>query len=264
MDANKFVIKRDGLIDYDVNVPIQMDWSMLGQDMSIDLYETDVIKKVIGKPYDFEVDRFSHAPTDEGKTDVNYEFYFYSGGSLWDQTNWRIDYRSEGFTTQEIYYYSNAFSNSFFKLDFYDSVEDKKQTNYVTIIIPTQQGLVTPAIMQTTPVNIKKPKYVLDFIGDVEGFFFYWLKSRNFLDINTFYMTAKFYNAKTSGFTKMMNRPQSDVIGNKYYFDGSVYFYYKLVLDYTNQTYKVFETKNDTRVGTTTPIKWYEYVNPPA
>lgn len=263
MDANSFVIRRDGLTDYNVNIPIQMDWSMMGQDMSIDLYEEDVINKVVGKPYDFEVDRFSHLPF-SGKSEINYEFYFYSGGSMDDQTNWTINYMSEGFTTQDIFYYSNSFSNSFFKLDFYDSVEDKKQVNYVTIILPTQQGLLMPAVMQRTNVNIKKPKFILDYIGDIEGFFFYWLKSRDFLDVSTFYMSAKFYNAKTGGFTKMMNRPQSDIIGDKYYFEGTNYFYYRLDLDYTNQTYQVFNTKDNVRVGTTTPIKWYEYVNPPA
>ena len=119
------------------------------------------------------------------------------------------------------------------------------------------------ANMQNTIVNIKKPEMVLDFVGDKEGFFIYWLKSRDFLNIDTFYMTAKFYNAKKSGFTKMMNKPQSDIIGNKYYFEGIWNFYYKVVLDYTNQTYKIYDTKTGNRVGTNLPIKWFEYVNPP-
>ena len=100
------------------------------------------------------------------------------------------DYRAEGFTTQEIYYYTNNFSNSFFKLDLYDNFDEKRQKNYITIIIPTQQGLTMSAIMQTTDVTIKKPSFVLDYVGDKEGFFIYWLKKKNFLDIDTFYMTA--------------------------------------------------------------------------
>ena len=55
---------------------------------------------------------------------------------------------------------------------------EKKQINYLTAIIPTQQGFKMPAILQRTPVEIKMPKFQLDYVGDKEGFFIYWLKSR--------------------------------------------------------------------------------------
>jgi hypothetical protein len=132
---------------------------------------------------------------------------------------------SEGFTPQELYYYTNNFSNSFFKLDFYDNTDEKKQTNYLTVIIPTQQGLKMTTQMQRIMVDVRKPKFVLDYVGDKEGFFIYWLKKRTFLDINTFYMTAKFYNAETGSFTKMMNMPQSSLDNNPYSFDNLSYFY---------------------------------------
>ena len=165
------------------------------------------------------------------------------------------------------------FSNSFFKLDFYDTPDEKAQKNYLTIILPTQQGLYMETQMQRTLVNIKKPKFVLDYVGDKEGFFIYWLKKRTFLDVSTFYMSAKFYNAKTGQFTKMMtgkgnnpldqtNGPQSSLSGNTYAFDSTQYFYYTVKLDYTTQTYQVFNVQGQ-RMGTSIPIKWYEYVNPP-
>lgn len=276
---NNFVIRQDIIPnDKQINIPVQLTWDYLGMDLAIDEYETQVITEVIGVGRDFEVSRFSHAPA-TGTTDntqANYEFYFYSGGSLDDITNWRINYISEGFTPQEIFYYSNDFSNSFFKLDLYDTPDEKKQKNYITIIIPTQQGLKMDTQMQRTTVSIKKPQFVLDFIGDKEGFFIYWLKGRTFLDIDTFYMTAKFYNAKTGQFTKMMtghgtnsvdltNGPQAYLpsIGQgKYNFDNTQYFYYTVKLDYQSQTYQIFNTHNQ-RLGTNIPIKWYEYVNPP-
>jgi hypothetical protein len=277
--VNNFVIRQDIIPnDKQINIPVQLTWDYLGMDLAIDEYETQVITEVIGVGRDFEVSRFSHAPA-TGTTDntqANYEFYFYSGGSLDDITNWRINYISEGFTPQEIFYYSNDFSNSFFKLDLYDTPDEKKQKNYITIIIPTQQGLKMDTQMQRTTVSIKKPQFVLDFIGDKEGFFIYWLKGRTFLDIDTFYMTAKFYNAKTGQFTKMMtghgtnsvdltNGPQAYLpsIGQgKYNFDNTQYFYYTVKLDYQSQTYQIFNTHNQ-RLGTNIPIKWYEYVNPP-
>lgn len=271
MSVNNFVIKQRTLTDKQINIPINLSWDYLGISDSIDEYENKVIEEVIGKGWDFEVSRFSHHPYGQNEaTSVNYEFYFYSGGNMSDISNWRMDYRSEGFTTQEIYYYSNNFSNSFFKLDLFDTRDEKRQTNYVTIILPTQQGLVMDAIMQRTPVTIKKPKYVLDFVGDKEGFFIYWLKSRNFLDIDTFYMTAKFFDAKRGGFIRMLTGsndpsdftqgPQSK-LGNKYVFDNSQYFYYTVKLNYETKTYQIFNTAEQ-RLGTTIPIKWFEYVNP--
>ena len=272
MSVNKIKIPLDGFVDRQLTIPVQLTWDYLGLDQSIDEYESKVITEVIGVGRDFEVTRFAHAPqtglTDD--TQIKYEFNFYSGGSLDVSTNWKSNYQMEGFTTQEIFYYTNNFSNSFFKLDLYDNVDDKRQTNYVTIIIPTQQGLKMDAFMQTTPVTINKPSFVLDYVGDKEGFFIYWLKKREFLDISTFYMTAKFYDAKNGYFTKMMNVPQSSLSGNKYIFDGSKYFYYRVELDYEKHDYQVFNMNpsqtiyiNDgQRAGTLEPIKWYEYVNP--
>ena len=116
--------------------------------------------------------------------------------------------------------------------------------------------------MQRTPVTIKIPDFVLDYVGDKEGFFIYWLKKRTFLNIDTFYMSAKFYNATTGTYTKMMNVPQSSLSGDKYNFDNLTYFYYQVKLDYDKRTYQVFNTITGNREGTPLPIKWYEYVNP--
>jgi hypothetical protein len=279
MDVNKIQIRKNGFLNQELVIQIELTWDYLGLDQSIDEYEADIIKKVTGEYGDFEVTRFAHAPIAVSDpfsdnafefTDIQYEFNFYSGGTLDDSANWRNNYMSEGFTTDEIYYYTNNFSNSFFKLDFYDNVDEKRQTNYLTIIIPTQQGLTMDTIMQRTPVKIKRPYFVLDYVGDKEGFFIYWLKKRNFLNIKTFFMTAKFYDAKNGYFTKMMNVPQSSISGDKFVFDSTQYFYYRVELDYEKHNYQVFNM-NPTqtlysdlggRAGATIPIKWYEYVNP--
>ena len=281
MDVNKIQIRQEGIVDRDITIPIQLTWDYLGLDQSIEEYEADIIKEVVGLGGDFEVDRFPNAPfvtfnpvtnNYDETTNIQYQFNFYSGGSLSASTNWSCDYQAQGFTTDEVFYYRNNFSNSFFKLDFYDNVDEKRQTNYLTVIIPTQQGLTMDAIMQRTPVKIKKPYFVLDYVGDKEGFFIYWLKKRNFLDISTFYMTAKFYDAKKGYFVKMMNVPQSSISGDKFSFDNTKYFYYRVELNYDEHNYKVFNMNPfqneytqyglNQRAGVVIPIKWYEYVNP--
>jgi hypothetical protein len=267
MDVNKIILPQSTGVNRSLNIPVQLNWDYLGLDQSIELYEEQVITEVIGIGRDFEVTRFANesysAGTSFGKTEINYEFYFYSGGSLSASTNWQMNYVNQGFSVNDVYYYNNNFSNSFFKLDFYDSKDEKSQVNYLTVILPTQQGMKMDASMQGTPVSIRKPKFILDYIGDVEGFFIYWLKKREFLDIDTFYMTAKFYNAKIGNFVKLMNQGQFNLVSNPYTFDATVYFYYPVKLDYEKQKYVIYD-QNLQRIGdSTNPIKWYEYVNPP-
>jgi hypothetical protein len=274
MSVNKFQILKEGLINKQVNIPIQLTWDYLGLDEAVDELEQRAVDEVVGKGRDFEVSRFGHAISSgqTSSTAINYEFYFYSGGSLNTLNSWQINYLNEGFTPQEVYYYNNSFSNSFFKLDLYDTPDEKRQTNYLTIILPTQQGLTMPAQMQRTQVNIRKPKFVLDYVGDKEGFFIYWLKKRDFLNIDTFYMSCKFYNAKIGQFIKMMtgkgnntldltNGPQALITGDKFNFDNTQYFYYTVKLNYIDQTYTILNTSGQ-RLGVEIPIKWYEYVNP--
>ena len=261
MNVSKQIL-FSGFTSNRINIPINLDWEYLDVDSEIKEYETSVLNELITTDKDFEVNRFFHADYNN-KSEINYEFYFYEGASLSNASNWKIDYRAQGFTTQEVYYYSNSFRNSFFKLDLYDSPIESQQENYITIILPTQQGLRMATKMQNTDVQIRKPQFLLDYVGDKEGFFIYWLKKRNFLDISTFYMTAKFFDGKTGQFVRMMNRPQSTIQGNKFVFSSSDYFYYRVDMDYLTHSYQVYDIINpNDRVGGTVPIKWYEYVNP--
>lgn len=262
MNVNKEIL-LSGAVDNSINIPIESQWEFLDVETDITIFQDKVVKELTGVDKDFELNRFVHADY-QNSTAINYEFYFYSGTSLSTAANWKIDYRNAGFTTQEIYYFANSFKNSFFKLDLYDSPIEPEQTNYITIIIPTQQGERMPTLMQTKDVLIKKPQYILNYVGDKEGFFIYWLKKRNFIDVTRFYMSAKFFDAKVGQFTRMINRPQSSLSGNKFNFSQSEYFYYRVDLDYDKRTYMVYDTFNVTpqRVGGLTPIKWYEYINP--
>jgi hypothetical protein len=104
----------------------------------------------------------------------------------------------------------------------------------------------------------------LDSIGnDKEGYYIYWLRKRNIIDINTFYMTAKFFDAITGVFKPMTNTKQDLLTPDKFNYDHSQYNYYRVDLDYNKKTYEVFSTSTNLRVGDlSTPIIWYEYVNP--
>lgn len=270
---NKFRILRP-INDQFIDLRVEMDWRNSGQDDAISRFNDIAVKEVVGKPVDFEVDRFSHDLYKFGAvsgTAIHYNFYFFNGppNNLGNGA-WNPSYTTIGYTPEEIYYFRDAFNASFFKLDFYDLPDEKAQTNYITVILPVQQGIdqITNVIGVVDPVGIKTPRMKLDFLGDKEGFFIYWIKNRNFLDIPTMYMTAKFYDAKRGRFIKMMNRPQTSLPPLSWYsFQSQRHFYYKVEFDYTSLTYKVFDMINSPnpgfRVGSPlSPINWYEYVNP--
>jgi hypothetical protein len=268
MNASRVKIVKDDTNKY-LNIPINMQWDFMGRDDSISEYEANAIKEVTGIAADFEVARFSHNTFPNLDMAINYEFNFYDDSQpITANTvgNWSSSYLNEGFSTQEVYYYSKPFTRSFFKLDLYDTQDERTQQIYLSIILPIQQGLTQTVVLNNLlpPVEIKKPTMVLDSIGaDKEGFYIYWLRSRNFIDISEFYMTAKFFNARLGVFKQMTNTKQDLITPNKFQFNNADYFYYKVNLNYSDKTYEVFSTSTQLRVGdTTSPIIWYEYVNP--
>ena len=259
-----------------INIPLQITFDNLGREDGIKQFEEDTIEDIINPISDFETTRFAHASWDiANQTSINYDFYFYNGGddtvtATTNDTNWIIDYEANGFLDKEIYYFANSFKGSFFKLDFYDTNSQLEQKILFSLILPTQQGqledgTIGPAANPTS-VKVKRPKYILDYTGaDKEGFFIYWLKNLTYLDQKEFYMGAKFFDAKIGQFKRMMNVSQG-VLTDKFNFDKSKLFYYKCVLNYNTYEYKIYIENISgglTRVGTTTsPIKWYEYINP--
>lgn len=255
MIANdRYVINRTGSVDKELILPLELNWDFSGKDNSIELYEEDVAQEIVGSAIDYDVVRFAHKGLNE-ITDLNYNFNFYFGGSLSDQNNWKNSFLSE-FTVNDIFYNSESFNGSFFKIDLYDTITDKRQKNYLTIIINPNKSKVT----DVDGKKINYPSYKLDYGLNSEGFYIYWLSDYSILNINTLYMSCKFYNAKTGSFTRMMNTPQSK-FSDKHNFDSTKYFYQKIVFDYVSKTYNIFDLSDNLIGSASSPINWFEYVN---
>lgn len=269
---NKYKFTVPG-VNQTITIPIEMNWDFYGRDDSIEVYQDEVIKVIAGIPEDFEVIRFGHDSYGVNeKTEIKYDFYFYSGvpSNVTASTinDWSVNFVNEGFTLLDLFYRTKPFVKSFFKLDFYDSPNGVNQTNSFTVILPVYKCNTVEADISTTIQNVKIniPRYTMDYINTLstsstnEGFFLYWLKSRSFVNLDTFYMSIKFFDAKQGIYVRMMTVPQSS-LPNKFVFDNENFFYNKVVLDYDNKTYKIFDYLGN-RLGVNTPIKWYEYVNP--
>lgn len=267
--------------DKDIIIPIEITFDQEGRDQGVEEFEKDVLDQVINGIDDFEISKYAHAPWDSNYeiTEIYHQFNFFNPNSSTDLinnppviTDWLDDYQYATFTDSEIYYFSNSFKGSFFKLDFYDTKVNENQKILFSVILPTQQGLKEPGfigpVFNPTQVEVKKPKYVLDYTGqDKEGFFYYWLRNPEYLNQSTFFMSCKFFNAKKGQFVRMMTRPQSTLIGSSVYnFDKESLFYNKVVFDQVTYEYKVFDEITGQRVGVgplaNEAIIWYEYINP--
>lgn len=272
--SNKYKFTIPVTTDKYLNIPVEIKWDFYGQDDSIEEFQVNLVDDIIGNPKDYETLRFSHNTYGENfQTKLQHNFFFYNSTSS-DiptslNTNWVQSYEVAGIPYDDIYFKTRPFRKSFFKLDFYDSKEPSTQKNYFTIILPVVNSefdeQFIPTIDALNNVQINIPQFNLDFIGYTEGFFIYWLKDFQLFKLKTFYMTAKFFDAKNGVFIPMMTVPQSTLPGNRFSFNPSDYFYYQVNLDYTTKTYEIYNVISMNRVGTdTSPINWFEYVNPPA
>jgi hypothetical protein len=260
----KFILNGQ---DQFINVPVEIKWDFVGRDDSIDEYQEDIVTQLIGTANDFEVFRFEHDSYGfGGETQLNYEFKFYSGdsstitASTVTTTDWKSTYVDTEFDIDQIYRRLKPFTKSFYKLDFYDTTDTTVQTNYFTVVLPVTNGDIVDVVVNNyTKGKVNIPKFTLDYVRNNEGFFIYWLRSREYINIDTFYMSAKFFNGGSGYWVKMMTQPQS-TLSNKFQFNNDL-FYNKIKLNYVNKTYQLFNMVGN-RIGTGNPITWYEYVNP--
>jgi len=247
-----------------LDIPVEIQWDYLGVEDGISQYEEGVVKDIIGSADDFEVFRFAHKEYGQKqKTELKYSFNFYSGNtsvSASTVNNWVSTYYGSVFNYNQLVYKQKPFIKSFYKLDFYDTMDESQQTNYFTVILPIINGGLEEIIGSTTQKSmVNTPYFIMDYLKNKEGFFIYWLRKKTFIDIDTFYMGVKFFDASLGVFVKMMTVPQA-TLPNKFQFNNNL-FYVKTVLDYSNRTYSLYDTATNNRIGEGNPINWFEYVN---
>ena len=191
-------------------------------------------------------------------------------------------YDYQDFLPKETYSITDTFSKSFFKLDFYDTPVRSKQKLYMTLVInPINGKKIFRPTLKTTDLNTNEqpdgryncnpsaekytptPHFELDPVNNSEGYHIYWLKQKTFLDLDVFFLQAKFFNAKTGLVTQFINTPQNE-IPNPFSFSKTEYFYYRVKLDQSRYTYTYYRTSDGLRVGAeeSSPINFYQYFNP--
>jgi hypothetical protein len=265
MTVNNFKIIQNTNNEYKIVFPVETDNTYLGLDMGVEVIQNEVVNEIIGTPKNYEITRFEPKPISPfgvySGSSLNFKFNFYSG----PLNGWVLSY-SPIFEYQQIYYNTNSFSNSFYKLDFYDSREKKNQKIVFTVIIPTQQGeIVSEQIFPSWYandgfVNLKTPYLKLDYLKDKEGYFIYFLSDPTLLNINEFYASFKFFDGTKGNFKSFLTINPSTFTNNN--FNPDEYSFLKVVLNYSDYTYQYIDNNNNPIGSNTAPINLYEYVNP--
>jgi len=279
-------------------VPIGLDFDDAGREDLIKTYEDDVLNKVIGKAKDYEVTRYRHADnqvlvlgTPDPSPPVYYKFYFHDPG-LGVPTNPasyftfntaptnESAYETQGFTRMQMYQNDKAFKKSFFKLDFYDTPNRSDQTLYMSLVLNTtmsikkvmdtvdfnNDGIPDSPVVDPFNINIividtrrdvNIPEYMLTTRD--EGYYLHWLKSTKLLNIDKFYMSAKFYNGLTGKVVKFTNTNPAPLLPTT---QPAASFFYEVPINTSIYTYEVHLGMGPlSRVGLTpaSPIEFYEW-----
>ena len=312
MAVNRIQIKAS-VGDKSVTVPIGQTFEEVGQEELNKNLEKVELKNNINVIQDYETTRYGYKNILGGNT-VSYEFKFWESTTSTYVSNFNV----VGYLNKDLAKPKKAFIKSFFKFDFYDSPQNENQKIMFTNIMPLNNCVkIKKAVLpledpieyysqlaNNIPTSqivygVYVPTAILSPLkGKNENYYMQWLKDRELTPIDTFYMSCKFFNAKTGKVTNMLNEePTPNQIANGLVLNNLNWFYYKVKLfvgpsnvSTTIPKYRYVVTKFDEAImtlGSVTaagtgipggtppdaventpqvpngvPIKFYEYVNP--
>jgi len=288
MSVNRIQIKAK-LGDKNVTVPLGQSFDELGREDSVKTWEIVEQQDAINIIRDYETTKYfySNVGTPPYEYNVFYEFNFLSGNT------YTPDFNPQEFKDFEIYRLKKSFTKSFFKFDFYDSPLKEDQKIMFTMTMPLTN------CKKEKDVLVKKVEDALEYWsqksagidypiydiywpkvqlgpskGNNEGYYIQWYKNRDLYSGDTFYMSCKFYNAKTGKAIRMLNKPSwnlSPVVDNP---EASEWYYYWVKLSVNNNgtpkyVYTVHEfdgliggQKGMTDTTPSSQIRFYEYKAP--
>lgn len=251
----KIKIRVDSVGDNNfIKIPISMDFNTMGQYETVnDKFISVETEKAINPIVDYEKVRFTPILYSEDLSsiveanDMIIKLHF-----LGDDGNMIIDtkYSDIGFSSDDITYRKNRFTNSFVNMNFYDSdiTTNQNLISNTTIFSKISIYDTVPVKVTTLPVRfilnnpIRKPK------GFAEGYYVYNFKSE-LIAPRVLYMRASFNNASTGVstiFTSVNDTlPITEIMSKlhvKYVLTKTDSGYYYMIDNTYNNTTNVTET----------------------
>ena len=270
----KILVKNN---DQTILIPTNQHFKTdLGWTDSAQVMEQEILYDIINPTENYETVRYIHSPysvtstsgTTFNQTDIWYSFYFLNSSG-----NYVQNYEAAGITLKENSKMLRQSTESFFRLEFYKTSNDESpnQTNRRVVfsknlILPLGEKVYYTGIPSGSTYPLNDFVYVPVFNGsnyrNTENMYLFWFSddspfSETNITGNTFYMTAKYYNAKDGTVTDFVNKSKSvlqDIIEEED-------VYYKVIIDRTDFSYIVYEYSGSLgpRQGqVATPINFYE------
>jgi hypothetical protein len=249
----------------------------LGWQESMMQFEDEVLSSIINPIENYETVRFIHKPYDTSisgltlsQTDIWYNFYFLSGNT------YVTDYNAVGIDTHENAKMLKATTKSFFRLEFFktpitDGVVESPTRINRKLVFAKNLSLPLGEKYFYNGNNINENIHFPIFMGsnykNKENMYLFWFQdesvlSETVLSGDTFFMTAKFYNAEDGSITDFVN----NIYTNTREIVDTTDMYYKVVIDRSDYSYTIskFTGTSGDRVGNITgvthdnSIKFYE------
>jgi hypothetical protein len=228
----------------------------LGWHENLSELEQESLDKIINIADNYETVRYIHNPYTSNygiyQTDIWFYFYFTSGGTSYDGG---LDYSLVDITPEENSKLLRQSTESFFRLEFFKTPNNESPSRINRRLV-FAKNLSLPLGEKVFYDKIKDNIYVPVFMGsnyrNKENMYLFWFQDDTVLEEttltgNTFWMTAKFYNAKngdildftTTGLTTTQEVNETRDM------------YYKVVIDNVNYTYDIYryDGNQGTKIG---------------
>ncbi len=231
-------------------------------------FENETLEKVINPIENYETVRYIHKPysgittnPNDLQSDIWFYFYFLSGGTYVQ------DYQATGLSLLENAKMLKQSTESFFRLEFFKTTNNEPPERLNRRLV-FAKNLTLPLGEQfyITKNDFYEKIFVPVFTGsnykNSENMYFFWFNddssfNETSLTGTTFWMTAKYFNAKDGTILDFVNTcmgSNSEVVESRD-------VYYKLEIDRTDFSYQIYNYTGTTgsRVGDkSNPILFYE------
>lgn len=228
MSVNKYTVNFSNFNETTggtINIPINMGYQLVDQDEIVQTKFVDYeIKNNINDTLDYDKVKFTPIITTNNSfafvNDITYRLHFLNDINQFNQFTY---FGNLGFDNFDIKFRKKAFTNSFLRLNFYDSDSTITQRllSFITLfpkINPTDYSTgATPPWGTVTSANSLKVQFTLgnsliDRRLNGEGFFIYHYKDEVSIDLpKELYMRAEFNNAKNGKTTGLMSTSNTTI-----------------------------------------------------
>jgi hypothetical protein len=254
-------INNSFILDQTTNFKTDLGWEDAFNEV-----ERDILETIINPVENYETIRYINEPY-SGVTgdvcDIWYFFYFLNNQNPKNYNN-GLDYNLIGISPKENALLLKHTVKSFFRLEFYTTPdrETQKLVFAKNLSIPLGQKVYDKALRD----NIFIPVFNGNNFRNTENMYLFWFPDNSVFNGNTFYMTARFFNAEDGTVTQFLNKDlnanNSGLVNNerlgaystpiKFYEIASDYtvnqendLYYRIIFKRTDHSYKVLRGAGD-------------------